>query len=302
VSFKIRKGPDGVHLFERRSGTNILLDEVIPPKPQWTFSPRQVSIALTNTCDLACSHCYAPKFKASLNKERLKRWLLELDEAGCFGIGFGGGEPTLYPGLVEICQFAQRETGLAISLTTHGQRLNQNLITQLKENVNFIRISMDGVGATYEAIRGRKFPHLLNILGLLRGQMSFGINYVVNDQTMPFLTEAAEVAEKYEAKELLLLPEVAAGKGTEIDTSTLERLQYWVKGYRGSLKLSVSAANRDSFACAEPLELEPDYVGFAHIEAGSLLKTSSFETTGVKIDNDGIIAAYRKLTSNEYIV
>lgn len=47
-----RYSGDGVHLFERRTGTNILLDEVSVPRPLWSQAPRQVSIALLNACDL----------------------------------------------------------------------------------------------------------------------------------------------------------------------------------------------------------------------------------------------------------
>ncbi|MGZ5579026.1 MAG: radical SAM protein [Methylobacter sp.] len=129
---KLRRGPDGIHLFDRKSGTNILIDEQIPLMSSWTNCPRQVSIALTNACDLKCAHCYALKRRAQLSKEQVKHWMAELDETGCFGIGFGGGEPTLHPDLVEPCQFGQRETGLAISLTTHGHRLTDSLISQLR--------------------------------------------------------------------------------------------------------------------------------------------------------------------------
>lgn len=58
---KLRVGPDGLHLFDRRTGLNMLFDEIEAPEEQWSRAPRQVSIALTNACDLACSFCYAPK-------------------------------------------------------------------------------------------------------------------------------------------------------------------------------------------------------------------------------------------------
>jgi hypothetical protein len=50
---KVRTGPDGVHLFDRNSGLNVLFDEALVPKHRWSRAPRQVSIALTNACDLA---------------------------------------------------------------------------------------------------------------------------------------------------------------------------------------------------------------------------------------------------------
>lgn len=77
---KIRKGPDGVHFFDRNSGTNLLLDEVVSPPETWSRSPRQVSIALTNACDLDCLHCYAPKTKAILEGRLAERWMYELDQ------------------------------------------------------------------------------------------------------------------------------------------------------------------------------------------------------------------------------
>jgi len=69
---KVRKGPDGIHLFDRNTGVNILLDETIPPSSSWSASPRQVSIALTNACDLVCPHCYAPKRKAVLELDGVR--------------------------------------------------------------------------------------------------------------------------------------------------------------------------------------------------------------------------------------
>jgi MoaA/NifB/PqqE/SkfB family radical SAM enzyme len=61
---------------------------------------------------LHCEFCYAPKVKASLQLDQLKRWIKELDQLGTLGIGFGGGEPTLYPHFSEICKYTVNETEL----------------------------------------------------------------------------------------------------------------------------------------------------------------------------------------------
>ncbi|WP_408376205.1 radical SAM protein [Paraburkholderia sp. RL18-085-BIA-A] len=98
---KSRSGPDGVHIFDRRTGLNILFDEVSVDQPKWATAPRQVSVALTNLCDLNCSYCYAPKHRAALATEKVLSWLEELDSEGCLGVGFGGGEPTLHPDFPE---------------------------------------------------------------------------------------------------------------------------------------------------------------------------------------------------------
>ena len=79
---KVRLGPDGIHLFARSSGMNLLIEEVVPPRSMWTTAPCQVSIALTNSCDLACSYCFAPKTRATHTFERVVSWLFELERSG----------------------------------------------------------------------------------------------------------------------------------------------------------------------------------------------------------------------------
>jgi hypothetical protein len=46
------------------------------------------------------------------------------------GVGFGGGEPTLYPHLVELCHYAAQNTGLAVTLTIHHDALEKFLCSQ----------------------------------------------------------------------------------------------------------------------------------------------------------------------------
>jgi len=296
---KVRRGLDGIHLFDRKTGVNILLDKKIPQLASWTISPRQVSIALINACDLKCKHCYAPKQPARLHKEQIKQWMIELDNAGCFGIGFGGGEPTLHSDLAELCEFGQQKTGLAISLTTHGHALSEGLICQLENCVNFMRVSMDGVGSTYENIRGRSFEGLKRSLNSLNGRIPFGINYVVNRGTIDDLSSAVKVAETCGAVELLLLPEEQIGLGEKIDAATLGCLRTWVANYKGKVRLSISSGYKDMVDSLIALENEPAHLAFAHIDANGILKRTSFDKHGCDIGSEGVLAAFAKLSLNK---
>ncbi|WP_404790881.1 radical SAM protein [Altericista sp. CCNU0014] len=186
---KFRAGAAGLHLFNRNTGINLLVEEIKLPPSKWSSAPRQVSIALTNTCDLACHHCYAPKKPAVLDFNRLKGWLIDLDVNGCIGVGFGGGEPTLYPYFAELCAYTTKNTGLAVTMTTHGHHLSAQLIEKLAGNVHFIRVSMDGVRATYESIRERSFDALIQHIIALSSIAPFGINFVVNSKTIVILRQ-----------------------------------------------------------------------------------------------------------------
>lgn len=291
----IRFGPDGVHLFDRKSGLNILLDEIRPPLNLWSQGPQQVSIALTNRCDLRCPHCYAPKTPNRLELGTLKQWLLELDSAGTLGVGFGGGEPTLFPNFAELCRFTATETSLAVTFTTHGHHLSKDMIRSLKGSVHFFRISLDGIGATYQKMRGRSFADIVKILRVAKELAPFGVNVVVNEITVHQLPELAQIAEEVGATELLMLPQQPTSAVEGSSHACSQTMRDWALGYRGALRLTISEAGAFDFPICNPLPLETGIRGYAHIDAAGQLRANSFDPFGVEISASGIISAVSEL-------
>lgn len=292
---KIRISPAGLHFFNRNTGINILVDEITPPTNMWSTAPRQVSIALTNACDLRCPHCYAPKNPATIDFDKLIGWIVELDANGCVGVGFGGGEPTLYPQLVELCSYITKNTKLAVTLTTHAHRLTDQLINELAGNLHFIRVSMDGIGSTYESIRCRSFDSLLDRIAALKNVARFGINFVVNTKTVGDLDLAVQLAADQGASEFLLLPEEHVGRGVGIDNGTKNVLRNWVRGYRGNVSLAVSEGGAEGLPTCNPLNTEVGLAAFAHIDASGVLKRMSFDSSGILIQENGVMKAIDKL-------
>jgi MoaA/NifB/PqqE/SkfB family radical SAM enzyme len=294
---KIRPGPEGLHLFDRRSGLNILLDEVAVPVEAWSPAPRYVSIALTNSCNLRCPHCYAPKSSDRLLAGAVESWARDLDAAGCLGIGFGGGEPTLFSDFAGLCCRIARTTQLSVSFTTHGHRLTPSLADQLNGSVHFLRLSMDGIGETYERLRGRVFEDFLARLSIAQAIAPFGVNYVVNAETIDDLSAAAEMVFDRGASELLLLPEVPTDGRAGIDPDTLERLSAWTSAHHLDYRLAISENGSDAIAApllrtasSRPLS------SFAHIDAFGTLKACAFDRDGVRLnDYAGVIPALEAL-------
>ena len=296
--WKQRYSTAGLHLFDRITGLNVLLDEITIPPSLWHPAPRHVSIALTNRCDLACAHCYAPKSRDELRYEVVTRWLSELDANGTLGVGFGGGEPTLYRNFVGLCQYAARETRLSVSFTTHGHHIDQALAEELRGSVHFIRVSMDGVGANYEAIRRRSFRELQARLAFVRSISRFGINIVVNEQTLPDLDQAAAVAVDHGARELLLLPLAPVRGQPGIGDQTLLGLRRWVEAYNGPLHLCINEASADGFPTCDPLQEERGLRAYAHVDAAGVLKPTSYNATGVPIGEGSMLRALDHLAHN----
>lgn len=292
---KVRAGPSGLHFFNRSTGINILMDEIQLPANKWSNAPRQVSVALTNICDLKCPHCYAPKNSAMIEFEKLTTWLTELDENGCVGVGFGGGEPTLYPQFIELCSYVSNKTNLAVTMTTHGHRLDDKLLNSLDGNIHFVRVSMDGIGSTYEAIRNRSFDVLINRISALSEITPFGINFLVNSKTIDELDDAIQIASNLGASEFLLLPEAPVGKGNGIDNESSRLLIEWVNEYKGSVPLSISEGSSDGLPTCNPFETETGIAAFAHIDALGIMKKTSYDLSGINISDDGVIDAINKL-------
>ncbi|MCO6457746.1 MAG: radical SAM protein [Pirellulaceae bacterium] len=294
---KVRLGPAGLHLFDRASGINILVDEVSIPPEMWAIGPRNVSIALTNTCDLDCPYCYAPKQPASLQRDRLLQWLTDLDANGTLGVGFGGGEPTQYPQFSDLCRRVSSCTSLAVTFTTHGHRIDDALADKLRGHVHFIRLSMDGVGRTYETLRRRSFKAFLNSIRRVRGISPFGINYVVNSMTLNDLDRAAALAADAGAAEFLLLPEQPARGRPGIDHSTHDLLSEWVISYQGCVPLRVSEAGAFGLRFCDPMPSESGLRAYAHIDAFGVLRNSSFDAGGIHIGCGRVLDAINALDS-----
>lgn len=277
---------------------NILINEIPVPASLYSRAPRQVSIALTNRCDLACAHCYAPKSRHELRYDAVTGWLAELDASGTLGVGFGGGEPTLYPRFIELCQHAAHKTQLSVTFTTHGHHIDDAMADELRGNVHFIRLSMDGVGHTYETIRRRSFNDFLVHMKLVRTIASFGINFVVNEHTLPDLDEAVAIAADLGCSELLLLPQMATRRCSRVDDDTLQGLRRWVETYRGNIKLCINEGSSEGFPTCDPVAAERGLRAYAHVDAAGTLKPSSYHTTGVPIGAEGMLNAIDQLVHN----
>jgi MoaA/NifB/PqqE/SkfB family radical SAM enzyme len=210
---KLRIEQSGLHYFDRNTGLHFLIDEISPSLNECSIAPRTFSIAITNDCNANCHFCHVPKGKTYLSKEFLIDFCKKIDELGSLDIAIGGGEPLLHPDIVEICKSIWINTKLGISITTNGQLLTESLIDDLSGCVSFLRISIDSVDENnYKKIRSFDLKTLSNNILKIKGKIPFGINMVVNEQTISELDKIIEFAQIIGAEELLLLPMIEKGE------------------------------------------------------------------------------------------
>lgn len=116
-----------------------------------------ITVIVTQKCNLSCQGCY-------VNTDAPGEWDIEAFEEsilkpfvslGGKSIGFSGGEPMLYRGLVEGIRLAKKYH-LYVSLVTNGTLLNHETARMLASlGVDSLQISLDSSETSYnDSIRG----------------------------------------------------------------------------------------------------------------------------------------------------
>lgn len=129
--------------------------------------PGFVQLALTNACNARCRFCGFSRLRSEdwvmADPGRLCQGLATLAGAGVRTLVLTGGEPLLYPYLLDVAQAARRQ-GLQTLLCSNGRLLTQELVAALAQaGVSHLIISIDAASAeVHEAHRG--FPGLCQAL------------------------------------------------------------------------------------------------------------------------------------------
>ncbi len=123
--------------------------------------PLLVDLELSSRCNLNCPMCYTTT-EAFLSKVDRKYMEIDLfkkiiDEiAGkVFAVRLSlRGEATLNRHFLEAVQYAKQNGIKEVSLLTHGKKFTGNFLRQVVEaGIDWITISVDGIGETYNSIR-----------------------------------------------------------------------------------------------------------------------------------------------------
>lgn len=139
--------------------------------------PLLVDIELSSLCNLTCPMCYTitDEFKQRVNATRMD-WELYtriIDEIGgkvpAIRLSLRG-EATLHKRFVECVSYAKDHGIKEVSMLTHGGKLTPDYFRRIAEaGIDWITISADGIGATYEKVRKPlKFSDLLKKLKVIR--------------------------------------------------------------------------------------------------------------------------------------
>jgi MoaA/NifB/PqqE/SkfB family radical SAM enzyme len=136
--------PEGLLLYDRGTGLNILLDSFKKRERNFFDRPLYAQVKVTNRCNLRCSFCSQRSdstFEQQWTFEELFSLFKYLDGYKLQGIALGGGEPFTFPRLAELVERTWNETKLDVSITSNGLLISDRDLETLAGNVGEIRIS-----------------------------------------------------------------------------------------------------------------------------------------------------------------
>ena len=124
--------------------------------------PDHVDIELSSACDMKCPMCYTttPEFKKMVPKKLLdlelfKKIVDECARHGTYSIRLSlRGEPFLNRDIVEMARYAKEKGIKEVATLTNGLKLTPEIFEQMLDaGLDWMTISFDGMGETYERIR-----------------------------------------------------------------------------------------------------------------------------------------------------
>jgi radical SAM protein with 4Fe4S-binding SPASM domain len=207
-------------------------------------APLEAHLQLTNQCTAGCQGCYTgASAQGAPNEWGLAEWSRAIDalaDAGVFHVALGGGESAILPWLGELALHARRR-GIIPNLTTSGLDGLDNLLAHI-DQFGQINVSLDGLGATYAAVRGFDgFARADAAIRRLRAvKREIGINVVVTRHNFDELDAIFAYAADRRLSEVELLRFKPSGRGAR----TYEDLRCTDAQHRAFLPTILAHARR----------------------------------------------------------
>lgn len=114
-----------------------------------------IGLKLTSKCALKCEFCCEPnRIGKVVSVEKFKEITNKLWEAGTKRLCLTGGDPLLYPHLLELVQHTNNIGFYNLLITADGTLLKKK-ISQIYSYLNGVRLSIHGIGSEHDLIVGR---------------------------------------------------------------------------------------------------------------------------------------------------
>lgn len=166
--------------------------------------PSQVVIDITEVCNLSCIHCPHPEFKKTehygaryLKADLNRKAVDEVREHGAQYLRYcAEGEPLIHPECYDFLDYAVKNSGTFVTLTTNGTILNEKRVRKLLDSgLHMVDVSLDAhTSETYSAIR------VGGCLDVTRANVNNLIQWAANTKTKIVVSYIEQPENKHETE------------------------------------------------------------------------------------------------------
>jgi MoaA/NifB/PqqE/SkfB family radical SAM enzyme len=190
--------------------------------------PNSISLTITNVCNLRCRMCgqwsdegyvrnAQEQLKQAGNLMTLTDWQRVADELAAHGIKsvlLRGGEPFLFPDIIQLIQYLH-DKGMFVSIDSNGTQLKQYAGDLARIGQIHITVSVDGPEPIHDEVRGVKgcFARLRDGLAAvheaqkaLGRHVSTSITFTISPYSYCGLGQMPDVARSLGVKSICIVP------------------------------------------------------------------------------------------------
>jgi len=183
----------------------------------------------TRRCNLRCVHCYSQSrdrdYPGELTTAEGEALLEDLAAFGCPVVLFSGGEPLLRADLLDLIARA-RGLGLRAVISTNGTLIEPDLAARLAESgLSYVGVSLDGLEATNDGMRGRKGAFQAALNGIRNCQaagVKVGLRFTINRRNAADVPAIFDLVEREGIPRVCFYHLVYAGRGAAMTADDLD--------------------------------------------------------------------------------
>ena len=187
---------------------------------------------LTRRCNLYCAHCYADATDkpqpGEMTTAEGRRLIDDLADFGVPVLLFSGGEPLLREDLFTLAAYAAGK-GIRCVLSTNGTLITSEVATRINAaGFSYVGVSLDGVGAVHDKIRGKKGAFEEALQGIRRCRdagIAVGLRFTVHAMNVDELPAVFDLAEEEGIPRFCVYHLAYAGRGDKMRRFDLEPRQ-----------------------------------------------------------------------------
>lgn len=170
--------------------------------------PYSVNISVTERCPLTCPFCFHEyDHFAELSYQQICDYIDELSQLGTAQVQFSGGEPLVYPYILDSIAYAHLK-GIRVVISSSGITVTGEVANKLKDaGLDCCYISLNGSTALIHEITREGYELAINALEIFKKVgLTTAINWVAYHENVRDFEHVVELAKSFNVKHISIMP------------------------------------------------------------------------------------------------